>query len=135
MNDRLAELGSAANWADSVISVDANSAAGGDLELGQVNKPTQPSHMDYFFREIETIKENIEGVKKATRSIGDINESALQATTTEEETQLSNSLRPLIDETNKRAQQSKTLLSLLKEENQKLMDEGKAKGSDLRFVQ
>jgi len=137
MNDRLAELGSAANWADSVISVEVNGAAGagGDLELGQVSKPTQPSHMDYFFREIETIKENIEGVKKATRSIGDINESALQATTTEEETQLSNSLRPLLDETNKRAQQSKTLLSLLKEENKKLMDEGKAKGSDLRFVQ
>lgn len=134
MNNRLAELGSAANWADSDDELEAPKNGGGDLEMGQVNKPTQPTHMDHFFREVETIKVNIEAVKKATKTIGDINESALQATTTEEENQLSNRLRPLIDKTNKSAKQTKTLLGLLKEENQKLTDEGKAKGSDLRFV-
>lgn len=141
MNNRLAELGSAANWADSDDEMETNgggaaAAAGGDVEMGQVGKqqPSQPKHMEHFFREVESIKDDIESVKKATKSIGDINESALQATTTEEENQLSNRLRPLIDSTNKKAKRTKTLLGLLKEENQKLKEEGKAKGSDLRFV-
>ena len=140
MNNRLAELGSAASWADSDDEMEMGGGAaaaggGGDVEMGKVNRqPSQPSHMEHFFREVESIKEDIECVKKATKSIGDINEAALQATTTEEENNLSNRLRPLVDQTNKRAKRTKTLLGLLKEENQKLKDEGKAKGSDLRSV-
>lgn len=133
MNNRLAELGSPSNWAsDDDVDGNGATATGGDVEMGQTNKQSQPKHMEYFFREVESIKEDIEGVKNATKSIGDINEAALQATTTEEENQLSNRLRPLIESTNKRAKRTKTLLGLLKEESQKLKDEGKAKGSDLR---
>jgi hypothetical protein len=64
--------------------------------------------------------------------IGDINESALQATTTDEENELSNRLRPLVDQTNKRAKRTKTLLGLLKEESKKLKEQNTAKASDLR---
>lgn len=71
-------------------------------------------------------------MKKATKAIGDINEAALQATTTEEENSLSERLRPVIDKTNKKAKQTKTMLGLLKEENKKLKSEGNAKPSDLR---
>jgi hypothetical protein len=81
---------------------------------------------------VESIKEDIEQVKNATRMIGDINESALQATTTDEENELSNRLRPLVDQTNKRAKRTKTLLGLLKEESKKLKEQNKAKPSDLR---
>jgi hypothetical protein len=131
MNDRLGDLGSAANWADSDDDMVPGNEAGGDVEMGAVNNK-QPKHMEHFFREVESIKDDIEQVKKASKMIGDINESALQATTTEEEQQLSNRLRPLVDKTNSQAKRTKTLLGLLKEENKKLKDEGTAKASDLR---
>jgi hypothetical protein len=92
----------------------------------------QPKHMEHFFREVETIKQDIEAVQKASKLISEFNESALQATTTEDENAISRKLRPLVDETNKRAKRTKTLIGLLKEENKKLKDEGKAKPTDLR---
>lgn len=106
---------------------------GGDVELGNVEKPQQAKHMDHFFREVESIKEDIEAVKKSSKAIADINEAALQATTTEEENELSRKLRPLVDQTNKRARRTKTLLGLLKEETKKLVDEDNIKQSDLRI--
>ena len=102
----------------------------GDIEMGKTE--SQPKHMEHFFREVETIKDDIEAVKKATRNIGDINESALQATTTEEENALSQRLRPLVDQTNKRAKRTKNLLGLLKEETKKLQTDNEIKQSDLR---
>lgn len=121
MNDRLADLGNR-DWADD------------DDEENDVEMATKPTHMDHFFREVEGIKKDIENVKKATKSIGEINEAALQATTSDEEAELSNRLRPLVDKTNKSAKRTKNMLGLLKEENEKLKAEGTAKGSDLRYV-
>jgi hypothetical protein len=126
MNDRLGDL---PGWANESDDGDDNNQHG-DVEMA--NK--QPKHMEHFFREVETIKEDIEAVKRGTLKIASINEQALQATTTEEENELSNRLRPLVDDTNKRAKRTKNMLGLLKEENKKLKDEGKAKGSDLRCV-
>ena len=103
----------------------------GDVEMGEIASG-QPTHMDHFFREVDSIKEDIEAVKQATKSIGDINERALQATTTEEENDLSRQLRPLVDQTNKRAKRTKTLLGLLKDETKKLQDTDDIKQSDLR---
>lgn len=123
MNDRLGDLGGADWAADS-----SDDDMGGDVEMAVAND----SHMDHFFREVETMKQDIEAVTTATRQIGKINEQALAATSTEEENELSNRLRPLVEQTNKRAKRTKTMLGLLKEENKKLKDDGKAKGSDLR---
>jgi beta-glucosidase-like glycosyl hydrolase len=132
MNDRLGDIGGGAAWTRDDESV-AGNGAGGDIEMGN-NASKQPKHMENFFREVEEIKADIEAVKKATKSIGDINEAALQATTTEEENQLSERLRPVVDQTNKRAKRTKTLIGLLKEENQKLKEAGEAKQSDLRYA-
>lgn len=138
MNDRLGDVPA---WAledaqnpqsDTSFSDDNTKKKGGDVEMGNMEKPQQAKHMEHFFREVESIKEDIEAVKSATKSIGDINEAAIQATTTEEENQLSSKLRPLVDSTNKRAKRTKTLLGLLKEETKKLQDEDKIKQSDLR---
>ena len=129
MNDRLGDLGAFVGDDDEDEDQFENEA-GGDIEMQ--NKPQQPSHMDHFFNEVESIKEDIDHVKKATRKIGDINEEALQATTTEKENELSNKLRPLIDATNNRAKRTKNLLGLLKEETKKLETEGKINSSDLR---
>jgi t-SNARE complex subunit (syntaxin) len=127
MNDRLGDLGAVSNWADDDDST-------GDIEMGEQPKqgPKQPRHMEQFFTEVESIKNDIEAVKQATRSIGEINEQALQATTTEQENELSRQLRPLVDDTNKRAKRTKTMLGLLKEDNQSLQSSGEAKASDLR---
>lgn len=144
MNDRLGDLGSGAHWADSDDEMENNNTNtgngngngntdGGDIEMGA--KPQQQAkHMEHFFREVESIKDDIDQVKRATKMIGDINESALHATTTDEENELSNRLRPLVDQTNKRAKRTKTLLGLLKEESKKLKDGGTAKACDLRCV-
>jgi hypothetical protein len=129
MNDRLADLGGS-GWADDDDD-NANSGIGGDVEMGSTT-PSQPKHMEHFFREVESIKADIEQVKKATRTIREINEAAVHATTSEEENDLSNRLRPVVDQTNKRAKRTKTLLGLLKEETKKLKDDGTGKASDLR---
>lgn len=128
MNDRLGDL---PTWADDEPQ-EVGGGGGGDVEMGKTGGDVQRKHMEHFFREVETIKDDIEAVKKATRSIGDINEGALQATTTEEENELSKRLRPLVDQTNKRAKRTKTMLGLLKEETKKLQDENEIKQSDLR---
>mmetsp|Transcript_4032 Transcript_4032/g.5297 ORF Transcript_4032/g.5297 Transcript_4032/m.5297 type:complete len:317 (-) Transcript_4032:243-1193(-) len=140
MNDRLGDVPAwAMEDAQSHTSFEDEQAKpggkkGGDVEMGNMEqKPQQAKHMEHFFREVESIKDDIEGVKKSTKAIGDINEAAIQATTTEEENELSRKLRPLVDQTNKRAKRTKTLLGLLKEETKKLQDEGTIKQSDLRI--
>jgi t-SNARE complex subunit (syntaxin) len=126
MNNRLGDI---SGWAHD------DESTNGDIELGtqQQNASSQPKHMEHFFREVDAIKKDIDAVKKATKAIGDINEAALQATTTEEENTLSQRLRPVVDQTNKRAKRTKNMLGLLKEENQKLKGDGDVKPSDLRI--
>uniref|UniRef100_A0A7R9ZT34 t-SNARE coiled-coil homology domain-containing protein n=1 Tax=Craspedostauros australis TaxID=1486917 RepID=A0A7R9ZT34_9STRA len=100
----------------------------GDIELANA----QPKYMENFFRDVDKIKADIETVAEATKQIGSINEQALSATTTNEENELSRKLRPLVENTNKRAKQTKTLLGLLKEETAKLNDEKQINASDTR---
>mmetsp|Transcript_46718 Transcript_46718/g.141551 ORF Transcript_46718/g.141551 Transcript_46718/m.141551 type:complete len:268 (-) Transcript_46718:195-998(-) len=89
--------------------------------------------METFFRDVESIKADIESVSKATKRIGEINEEAVLATTDAKEAQLSNELRPLVNDTNKRAKRTKNLLALLKEDNEKLKKEDGIKQSDMRI--
>mmetsp|Transcript_13823 Transcript_13823/g.33460 ORF Transcript_13823/g.33460 Transcript_13823/m.33460 type:complete len:302 (+) Transcript_13823:114-1019(+) len=100
----------------------------GDVEMAQ----KKVTIMDHFFREVDNIKADIEAVSEAAKTIDKINEEAMRATTTAEENKLSKQLKPLIDSTNKRAQRTKTLLGLLKEESEKLEKEEKLNASDLR---
>lgn len=102
----------------------------GDIEKG--NK--KPTVMEYFFREVDNIKADIDAVTKATKQINKINEQSMRATTSKEESKLSKKLKPLIDATNTRAKRTKTLLSLLKEETEKLEAENKISDPDLRWV-
>ena len=120
MNDRLGDLPS---WAQD-----------SDSEEDDVEKQAsqQPKHMQHFFREVESIKTDIDAVKRATKKINQTNEAVLQATTTEEENSLSGKLRPLIEKTNNQAKRTKTMLGLLKEETEKLQANNDIKQSDLR---
>ncbi|KAL7550357.1 hypothetical protein ACHAWF_013605 [Thalassiosira exigua] len=158
MNDRLAELqGDVPAWAqeDSGPSDDA----GGDIEMGEKKPkgksaedvqdfewgkddsntasspeaaPSQPEHMKQFFDDVEHIKSDIAAVTSATEQIISLRDRAVLATSESEETQISDTIRTLVEGTNGRAKKCKNLLGLLKEENSTLKTEGKAKPTDLR---
>lgn len=109
-----------------------------DIEKGKgkkskelVETPTI-NYMDHFFREMDNIKTEVGVLSQATKAIKEIHEKALSATTNEEEDDLSKQLRPVLEATNKRAQRTKTLLGLLKQETDKLREEGTLNASDLR---
>ena len=113
---------------DSDDDDDPNSEGGGDVEMQQ----QKPQYMEDFFREVDSIKADIDAVAQATKDIAKINEQSMRATTTSEENKLSKKLKPLIDTTNKRARRTKTLLGLLKEETEKLKAERRLSPSDQR---
>ena len=133
MNNRLGELQS---WAAEDVDVESGEKNGDDGDnFGNesvADSPAQPKHMDSFFREVESIKADIEGVRQATKRIGEINEEAVLATSDAKEHQLSDELRPLISETNAKAKRTKNLIGLHKEENEKLKKGGKVNESDMR---
>lgn len=97
-----------------------------------IKEAENQGYMDSFFRDVESIKASIDSIQKATKRIGEINEETILSTSESKEKQLSQEVRPLIDETNKVAKKTKTLLSVLKEENKKLDKEKKIKNSDMR---
>ena len=88
MNDR---MGDVPMWAiESDDEEEENAAAappgkssGGDIEMGKVEE--QPSHMTHFFNEIDSVKADIEFIKRATAKITKLSEEAIHATTTEKE--------------------------------------------------
>lgn len=137
MNNRLADFTSA--WNDEDLSSDEETEVlptPSDIEK-QENVPPprpQPNYMENFFREMDSIKADIDVVSETCKKIAEIHEQALSATTTEEETALSRQLKPLIDNTNKRAKRTKTLLGLLKEETDKLKAQDTLNPSDIRYV-
>jgi hypothetical protein len=104
---------------------------GGDIEM-QEQKDNHNHYMENFFREVDSIKADIDAVSQASKDIAKINEASMRATTTAEEQKLSKKLKPLIETTNKRAKRTKNLLGLLKEETEKLKADGTLNSSDIR---
>ncbi|KAL3922980.1 MAG: hypothetical protein SGILL_001917 [Bacillariaceae sp.] len=133
MNNRLGDVPA---WAmedsdDSDDDVPKPSKNGGDIEM-QDQQSNHNHYMENFFREVDSIKADIDAVAQASKDIAKINEQSMRATTTAEEQKLSKKLKPLIDTTNKRAKRTKNLLGLLKEETEKLKAEGTLNASDIR---
>jgi len=88
--------------------------------------------MDAFFRDIQSIQSSIQEINHATKRIGEINEETILTTSEAKEKSLSMELRPLIDQTNKKAKKTKNLLQVLKEETGKLNKGKKLTTADLR---
>jgi hypothetical protein len=110
-----------------------NGSGGGDIEM-QKSKEDDNQYMSTFFSEVDGINADIKAISQASKEIGSINEQSMRATTTAEEQKLSKKLGPLIGSTNKRAKRTKDLLGLLKQETDKLKDEGKLNASNVRYV-
>lgn len=138
MNDRMGDVPLWAVESDEEEEDEAAAApsgkGGGDIEMGAVKEEEQPQYMTHFFNEVETIKADIEFVKRATNKITRLSEEAIHATTTEKEQALSKKLKPIVTETNKRAKRTKNLIGLLREETKNLKEEDKLKASDERYV-
>ena len=133
MNNRLGDLPA---WAMEDSDSDDDdvpkpSKNGGDIEM-QDQQNNHNHYMENFFKEVDSIKADIDAVAQASKDIAKINEQSMRATTTAEEQKLSKKLKPLIDTTNKRAKRTKNLLGLLKEETEKLKAEGTLNASDIR---
>ena len=94
--------------------------------------PSQPEHMKQFFDDVEFIKSDISAVTDATEQIITLKDRAVLATSESEESQISDTIRTLVEGTNGRAKKCKNLLGLLKEENSNLKESGEAKPTDLR---
>jgi hypothetical protein len=135
MNNRLGDIPA---WAmedsdESDDDVPKPSKNGGDIEMQQQPQKQKDNHyMENFFREVDSIKADIDAVSLASKEIAKINEQSMRATTTAEEQKLSKMLKPLIETTNKRAKRTKNLLGLLKEETEKLKADGTLNSSDIR---
>jgi len=93
----------------------------------------QPVHMKQFFQDVENIKSDISAVTSATEQITTLKDRAVLATSETEESQISDTIKTLVTDTNGRAKKCKNMLGLLKEENASLKKtEGAAKPTDLR---
>lgn len=148
MNDRLADLG------DDVPAWARDHNATDDIEMGYVSKSTKKSSddfdwqveseeepasskekedksaMDAFFRDVDSIKKDIEMIEKVTKRIAEINEESVLSVSEAREKELSQEMQPLISATNARAKKTKNLLSVLKDENKGLKK--KLNVSDMR---
>jgi len=104
---------------------------GGDIEM-QKSKDDDNQYMSSFFSEVDRVNADIKAIAKASKEIDSINEQSMRSTTTAEEQKLSKKLGPLIGTTNKSAKRTKDVLGLLKQETDKLKDEGKLNASNVR---
>lgn len=158
MNDRLAELqADVPDWAkdggdDSNVDIEMGGSTNGKKEkkaeksefawanedddgaADQTNNGSsqQPEHMKQFFNDVEAIKEDISSVTAATEQIATLKDKAVLATSEQEETQISESIRTLVESTNGRAKTCKNLLGLLKQENTNLSQKKEITSTDLR---
>merc|ERR1719162_717641 len=89
--------------------------------------------MDAFFKDIESIRADIDAIVDATKRIGEMNDRAVMSVSDTEEEGLSRELTPLIQQTNKSAKRTKSMLELLKEENKKFTTEKTVKDADMRI--
>lgn len=161
MNDRLGDLGEIPSWAvedgnnevetgfteniqsapstdKSAISSWAMTDSADDFpapaltEEENAKATVAKNYMDSFFRDMDSIKADIEEIERVTHRIGEINEESMMSTSEAKENALSQELRPMVNETNKKAKKTKNLLTVLKEENKKLEAEKTLKHSDMR---
>mmetsp|Transcript_261 Transcript_261/g.432 ORF Transcript_261/g.432 Transcript_261/m.432 type:complete len:364 (-) Transcript_261:178-1269(-) len=96
------------------------------------NDGGQPAHMKQFYQDVENIKSDISAVTSATEQITTLKDKAVLATSETEESQISDTIKTLVTNTNGRAKKCKNMLGLLKEENSNLKKEQAVKPTDLR---
>ena len=129
MTDRLREL-----------QKNGSSTDAGDVELGGVsdeseglNAGSQNEFLREFFSDVELVKKNVNIVKQVIKRVSEIQQQVVFATSNDKEAELNAELKPLTDETNKRANQTKQILQNLREDTMKMKQHTDAKQSEIRI--
>ena len=86
-----------------------------------------------FFVDVEKVKKNVNIVKQVIKRISEIQQQVVFATSNDKEAELSAELKPLTEETNKRANTTKQILQNLKTETEKMKQTVGAKQSEIRI--
>jgi t-SNARE complex subunit (syntaxin) len=86
-----------------------------------------------FFSNVEKVKKNVNIVKQVIKRISEIQQQVVFATSNDKEAELSAELKPLTEETNKRANTTKQILQNLKVETEKMKQNADAKQSEIRI--
>lgn len=100
-----------------------------------VQEDPKKQFMAQFFKDIEIVKKQVAFIGQSTANIKDINQRVALATTTEKEQDLSEELKPLLADSNKKATIAKTLLQKLREDTERLKSSKDAANnvSDIRI--
>ena len=104
----------------------------GDLEQGKHQQ--QQKLMEDFFREVDTIKADIDAITKASKEISTITLKFERSTTTADEQKLIRFLKPLICSTNKRAGRTKKFLELIKDETENSQTQSHTRELTKQFI-
>mmetsp|Transcript_18752 Transcript_18752/g.37611 ORF Transcript_18752/g.37611 Transcript_18752/m.37611 type:complete len:163 (+) Transcript_18752:1269-1757(+) len=105
----------------------------GDIKLGKSSSDAQSQTMTAFFRQVDCIKMDIEAIRKASQSIGELNEATMWATTARQEKDVPDNVQPLVDEAYKQAKRVQATLGVFHQETKELKDQKSLMPSDLRI--
>ena len=106
MNNRLAALKGSGAADDSAPPSWADDSGDALADPGNSGF-SQPKFMETFFKDVESVKDDISQIRAATRDVSRINEQAKLATKPEKEQQLSAELDALLVQTNQKAAHAK----------------------------
>jgi t-SNARE complex subunit (syntaxin) len=86
-----------------------------------------------FFGDVELVKKNVNMIKNVTVRIGEIQQQVVLATTNDKEAELSAELKPLVEETNKKANIAKGILQKLREDTERMKANDKNGNGEVRI--
>jgi len=86
-----------------------------------------------FFGDVELVKKNVNMIKNVTIRIGEIQQQVVLATTNDKEAELSAELKPLVEETNKKANIAKGILQKLREDTERMKAADKTGNGEVRI--
>ena len=91
--------------------------------------------MEQFFADVEVVKKQIAIITHSSKHISDINQRVVLATTAEKEQELSDELKPVLSDANKKAQVAKQILQKLREDTERIKTskEGNKQAADIRI--
>ena len=84
------------------------------------NQHAGEQFMSQFFIDVELVKKQIAIITQSSKQISDINQRVLLVTTAEKEQELSDELKPVLSDANKKANVAKQLLQRLREDTERL---------------
>lgn len=91
--------------------------------------------MAEFFADVEIVKKQMAVISASTLHITDINQRVVLATTSAREQELSDELKPVLNDANKKAQVAKQILQRLREDTERIKTskEGTSQASEIRI--